>query len=103
MDYPCCTCSETKLGCTDLWGLKVTINPVFYAEEYPLPCIGDIFASLAGGIKFSVIDLVQAYHQMKLQEDSRKYLIINTQKQLYQYHRLFLLYKVSTLNLVTCH
>jgi len=67
---------------------KVTINPVLYAEEYPLPRIEDIFASLAGGMKFSVIDLAQAYHQMELKEDSRKYLTFNTQKRIYQYHRL---------------
>nr|XP_034311360.1 uncharacterized protein K02A2.6-like [Crassostrea gigas] len=32
---------------------KVTINPVMKVDQYPLPRIQDIFASLAGGKKFS--------------------------------------------------
>ena len=43
---------------------KGTINPALQAEQYPLPRIEDIFANLAGGKKFSKIDLRQAYHQL---------------------------------------
>ncbi|XP_022777528.1 uncharacterized protein LOC111318945 [Stylophora pistillata] len=57
---------------------KGTVNPELQAEQYPLPCIEDIFAKLAGGQKFSKIDLRQAYHQLEMEEDSRKYLTINT-------------------------
>ena len=67
---------------------KITVNPVLKSEEYPLPLISDIFASLAGGVHFSVIDLAQAYHQMEIEEESRKYVTLNTQKGLYQYNRL---------------
>ena len=67
---------------------KITINSALQTEEYPLPLIADIFASLAGGQNFTVIDLAQAYHQMEIDEDSKKYLILNTQKGLYQYNRL---------------
>lgn len=67
---------------------KMTINPVLKAEEYPLPRIEDIFSNLAGGTLFSVIDLAKAYHQMEIEEDSRKYVTLNTQKGLYQYNRL---------------
>ncbi|XP_041473613.1 uncharacterized protein K02A2.6-like [Lytechinus variegatus] len=67
---------------------KVTINPVLEVEQYPLPRIQDIFANLAGGQKFTKIDLKQAYHQMKLEEKSRKLLTINTHKGLYEYNRL---------------
>ena len=68
---------------------KGTINPALQAEQYPLPRIEDIFASLAGGKKFSKIDLRQAYHQIELEEESRKYvyLTINTSG-LFQYNRL---------------
>ena len=67
---------------------KVTVNPELQAEQYPLPCIKDIFADLAGRQKFSKIDLRQAYHQLEMEEDSRKYLTINTHMELFQYNRL---------------
>lgn len=40
---------------------KVTVDPVMYADQYPLPRIDDIFASLANGEHFTKIDLAQAY------------------------------------------
>ncbi|CAB4009320.1 Hypothetical predicted protein [Paramuricea clavata] len=36
---------------------KQTINPVLHVQQYPLPRIDAIFASLGGGQKFSKIDL----------------------------------------------
>ncbi|CAB4033713.1 Uncharacterized protein K02A2.6, partial [Paramuricea clavata] len=67
---------------------KGTINPTLQAEQYPLARIEDIFAHLAGGKKFSKIDLRQAYHQIELEEESKKYLTINTSMGLFQYNRL---------------
>ena len=67
---------------------KITVNPELQAEQYPLPRIEDIFANLAGGQKFSKIDLRQAYHQIEMEEDSKKYLTINTHMGLFQYNRL---------------
>ncbi|XP_049332430.1 uncharacterized protein K02A2.6-like [Astyanax mexicanus] len=67
---------------------KVSINPVLRTVQYPLPRIEDIFSSLAGGEKFSKIDLSQAYLQMEVEESSKKFLIINTHKGLYRYNRL---------------
>lgn len=67
---------------------KTTINPVLQVQQYPLPRIDDIFASLGGGQKFSKLDLRQAYLQMQMEEESRKLLTINTHKGLFQYNRL---------------
>jgi len=39
---------------------------------------------LAGGKYFSKLDLAQAYLQIPLEKESRKYVTINTQKGLYQ-------------------
>ena len=64
------------------------MNQELQAEQYPLPRIEDIFAKLAGGQKFSKIDIHQAYHQLEMEEDSRKYLTINTHMGLFQYNRL---------------
>ena len=59
---------------------RVTVNPAINAEQYPLPKVTDIFANLSGGQKFSKIDLTQAYHQMELDDESKKLLVINTHK-----------------------
>ncbi|XP_061191727.1 uncharacterized protein K02A2.6-like [Saccostrea echinata] len=67
---------------------KVTITPVMKVDQYRLPRIQDIFVSLAGGRKFSKIDLRQAYNQMEVDESSRELMTINTHKGLYQYTRL---------------
>ena len=48
----------------------------------------DLFRSLAGGKLFSKIDLTQAYQQVSLDEDSRKFVVINTQMGLFCYTRL---------------
>lgn len=48
----------------------------------------DIFATLAGGQKFSNIELSQAYQQVLLDEESKQFVVINTQKGLYRYNRL---------------
>ncbi|XP_070382840.1 uncharacterized protein [Dermacentor albipictus] len=67
---------------------KATLNPACATEQYPLPVIQDIFASLGGGQLFSTLDLRDAYNQVLLDEDSRKLCVINTHKGLFCYNRL---------------
>ena len=67
---------------------KTTLNPVLKGDQYPLPKIDDIFASLAGGQKFTKIDLRQAYLHYEVDEEHRDYLTINTEKGLFRYKRL---------------
>ncbi|XP_041375645.1 uncharacterized protein K02A2.6-like [Gigantopelta aegis] len=67
---------------------KVIVNPVLQDITYPLPKIEDNFAKLAGGQYFTKIDLTRAYLQMEVEEDSKKYLTVNTHKGLYRYNRL---------------
>ena len=50
---------------------KVTVNQSLQVDQYPLPKPEDLFASLAGGAKFSKIDLTQAYLQLQLEEESK--------------------------------
>ena len=66
---------------------KVTVNPHVMVDKYPLLTAEDIFATLAGGEKFTKLDLSHAYNQLELDEES-KMLTINTQKGLYQPNRL---------------
>ena len=67
---------------------KVTINRELDVDQYPLPKPEDLFATLAGGKKFSKLDLSQAYQQLPLDEDSMQYVTINTHRGLYRYTRL---------------
>lgn len=67
---------------------KVTVNQELEVDQYPLPKPDDLFATLAGGKKFTKLDLSQAYQQLILDGDSEKYLTINTHRGLYRYTRL---------------
>jgi hypothetical protein len=67
---------------------KVTVNPVLQVDQHPVPKVEDLFASLAGGKKFTKLDLSHAYQQVLLAPESRKYVTINTHKGLYRYNRL---------------
>lgn len=67
---------------------KLTVNQVAFIDKYPLPLVDEIFADIAGGEKFSKLDLSQAYHQLLLDDESRKYTTINTHMGLYEFLRL---------------
>ena len=68
---------------------KQTLNPVSKLDRYPIPKVEDLFSKLAGGQKFTKLDLSQAYQQLSLDEESKQYVVINnTHKRLYRYTRL---------------
>ena len=67
---------------------EVNVNPHVMVDKYPLPTAGYIFATLAGGEKFTKFDLAHAYNPLELDEESKKMLTINTHKGLYQPNRL---------------
>ena len=67
---------------------KQTVNPVCKLDRYPIPKIEDLFANLRGGKVFSKLDLSQAYQQIPLDEESKKFVVINTQKGLFRYTQL---------------
>ena len=54
-------------------------------DTYPLPRIEDLFTAMSGGTK---LDLLHAYLQLLLEEESKEYLTINTHKGLFEYDRL---------------
>ena len=67
---------------------SITVNPVSKLDRYPIPRVEDLFARLNKGKYFSKLDLSQAYQQVPLDEDSKQYVVINTQRGLFRYTRL---------------
>ena len=67
---------------------KVTVNQVLDVDQYPLPTPEQLFATLAGGKKFTTLDLSQAYQQLPLDEQLKEYLTVTTHCRLYRYTRL---------------
>ena len=65
-------------GDINLW--QWTINPVIKNDTYPQPTPEELFSKRQGGKKFSKIDLTKAYLQLELDEESQKFLTINTSK-----------------------
>ena len=57
---------------------KVMVNLVLAIEMYPLPKPEDLMTNLAGDLQFFKLDLTQAYFQIVLDKESRKYVTINT-------------------------
>ena len=67
---------------------KVTVNRVSKLDNYPIPKTEDLLATLAGGEKFTKLDMSKAYQHLLLDEGSKKYTTINTYKGLFQYSGL---------------
>lgn len=61
-------------------GYKVTLNPYLIVNKHPLPRIDHLIAGLQGGKVFSKIDLKEAYAQVPVSAESKKYLTISTHK-----------------------
>lgn len=71
-----------------MWGLYTPLqmlNPVLCADEHPLPCIKDLFATLSGGLCFNKLDTYKWSFSWHLANISQS---INTQKALFCYNRL---------------
>ena len=67
---------------------SVSVNPQLNVDVYPQPRREELFAKLAGGKKFSKIDLSNAYLQMEVDDESKEILTINTSKGLFRFNRL---------------
>lgn len=67
---------------------KVSLNQAVEDEQYQLPTTQDLYATLAGSTVFTKLDLAHAYAQVNVDEESQKFLTINTHKGLYSYTKL---------------
>ncbi|CAL8106073.1 unnamed protein product [Orchesella dallaii] len=67
---------------------KHTVNNQLCVTQYPLAVPEDLFTNLTDGEKFSKLDGANAYHQVEIEEECKKFLVINTHKGLFQYNVL---------------
>uniref|UniRef100_A0A1A7YSF0 Gypsy retrotransposon integrase-like protein 1 n=2 Tax=Iconisemion striatum TaxID=60296 RepID=A0A1A7YSF0_9TELE len=67
---------------------KLTVNVVSTLEQYPIPRVEDLFNALSKGVQFSKLDMSHAYQQILMEENSKKYLTVNTHRGLFTYNRL---------------
>ncbi|XP_054283635.1 uncharacterized protein K02A2.6-like [Macrosteles quadrilineatus] len=75
---------EVRL-CADF---KVSINPHLIDDEYCIPTFEETVLKLNGSKFFSVIDLKDAYLQIPVDEESKKYLVVATHKGYFTFNRL---------------
>ncbi|CAB3228715.1 unnamed protein product [Arctia plantaginis] len=67
---------------------KLTLNQQLIVDEHPLPTSEELFNGLAGGEKYSKIDLKNAYLNWKVRDEDQNLLTLNTHKGLYKCTRL---------------
>ena len=67
---------------------SVTVNPSLHVPQYPVPLTEDVFCNLAGGQRYTKLDLTSAFRQIPLDPQSQQYVTINTHCGLYRYKRL---------------
>lgn len=67
---------------------KITINRHLKDDKHPIPRVEEIFNALQGGLTFSKLDLMSAYNQLELDENSRKLVAWSTHRGVYLVNRL---------------
>ena len=67
---------------------KATLNKVIETRQYPLPSLEECFVAVAGGEKFSTIDIRKAYNNLELREEDKLLTTLSTHKGLYAWNRL---------------
>ncbi|UYV67739.1 hypothetical protein LAZ67_5001822 [Cordylochernes scorpioides] len=67
---------------------KKSLNPYLEDVKYPIPNIDLVLSNFQGKKLFTKLDLSKAYHQIEMDDISKKYLVVSTHKGLYKYNRL---------------
>lgn len=88
MGHTHCPCYQQDGSVRICGDYKITVYRALKSEVYPLPRIDELFAALAGGERFSKLDLSHAYQQLVLDDESQMLVTINTHKGLFKYNRL---------------
>lgn len=64
------------------------LNHLTVKDRYPLPRIDDQLDKLQGSVYYTTLDLRSGYHQIPIEENSRKYTAFVTSESQYEYNRL---------------
>lgn len=63
---------------------KVTLNKYVEDIQYPFPRIEELFIALEGGQQFSKLDFVNAYNQLKVDDQTSRLLAWSTHKGIFK-------------------
>ncbi|KAJ8935518.1 hypothetical protein NQ314_012752 [Rhamnusium bicolor] len=66
---------------------RITVNKCLKDYKYPLPKVEEVFSKLSKGKKITKLDLMQAYNQIPVTEETSKLLTWNTHKGLFRMTR----------------
>lgn len=67
---------------------KITVNKYLKDFNHPIPRIDEIFTALQGGLRFTKLDLRNAFNHLILHEDTKELLAWSTPKGIYKINRL---------------
>ncbi|UYV64879.1 K02A2.6-like, partial [Cordylochernes scorpioides] len=67
---------------------KKSLNHYLEDVKYPIPNIDSVLINFQGKKLFTKLDLSKGYHQIEMDDISKKYLVVSTHKGLYNYNRL---------------
>ena len=88
-DWAVPTVAVTKAnGNLRLCGDFVEVNRRSETQQHPIPHIDEIMNKLRGGQRWTTLDLSDAYFHLELDDESKKFCVINTVHGLYRYNRL---------------
>ena len=76
---------QKKRMCVDY---SQTVNKVTHLDAYPLPSVQSVIDKVSQYKYFSTLDLKNAYHQVMLLPEKRKFTAFEANGQLYQFKRL---------------
>lgn len=62
---------------------KVSLNPNLNPQLYPMPTVNEVLSTAAGGERFTKLDLADAYLQVPFDDESRKYVVLTSNKDLF--------------------
>ena len=63
-------------------------NKFLQPEYFPVPSMEEVIYAMSWGQKFTKLDLIKAYHQILLDDESQELVTVSTHRGLYRHNRL---------------